>query len=82
MSILSITVSLLTIFVLMVGFDLGLLPAAGGGFFIFLLFLIIPFLSRSSKTTVQEGSFISVNTHSTGTNVGSEDSPFGNVRSK
>ena len=82
MSILSITAALLTVFALMVGFDLGLVPAAGGGIFIFLLFLIFPFLSRSSRTTVQEGSFISVNTESTGINVGSEDSPFGNVRSK
>ena len=74
--------ALLTVFALMVGFNLSLLPAAGGGIFIFLLFLIFPFLSRSPRTTVQEGSFISVNTESTGINVGSEDSPFGNVRSK
>ena len=82
MSILSITAALLTVFVLMAGFDLGLLPAAGGGFFIFFLFLIFPLLSRSSRTTVQEGTYISVNPKSTGVNVGSEESPFGSVRSE
>ena len=53
MSILSIAAALLTVFALMIGFDLGILPAAGGGIFIFLLckesFLILYFVRFSGK---------------------------------
>ena len=41
MSILSIAAALLTVFALMLGFDVGLVQADGGGIFIFLLIFFL-----------------------------------------
>jgi hypothetical protein len=79
MNLLSVVVGIAVVFIMMKGFEFNPYQAAAGGFIVFLIF---SFLSRKPKNPViQEGVQIVVPSERIGPHVGSEESPFGRVRS-
>jgi len=79
MNLISIILGSVTVFILLRVFETTLPVAAGGGVLVLLIGSLL-FRKRGS-TIIQEGTQVILPSENTGDNVGSEQSPFGSVRS-
>ena len=80
MNLISIILGSVTVFILLRVFETTLPVAAGGGVLVLLIGSLL-FRKRGS-TIIQEGTQVILPSENTGDNVGSEQSPFGSVRSE
>jgi len=79
MNLINIILGSVTVFILLRVFETTLPVAAGGGVLVLLIGSLL-FRKRGS-TIIQEGTQVILPSENTGDNVGSEQSPFGSVRS-
>tara|TARA_R110002020_G_scaffold152715_1_gene330570 strand:+ start:261 stop:506 length:246 start_codon:yes stop_codon:yes gene_type:complete len=79
MNLINIILGSVTVFVLLRVFDTTFPVAAGGGVLVLSISSLL-FRKRGS-TIIQEGTQVILPSENTGDNIGSEQSPFGSVRS-
>ena len=79
MNLISIILGSVTVFILLRVFETTLPVAAGGGVLVLLIGSLL--FRKRGATIIQEGTQVILPSENTGDNVGSEQSPFGSVRS-
>ena len=79
MNLINIILGSVTVFILLRVFETTLPVAAGGGVLVLLIGSLL--FRKSGSTIIQEGTQVILPSENTGDNVGSEQSPFGSVRS-